>query len=187
MTAWLTGLSFEEQLYLSAALLASLVLIAQLVLTLLGAGVIDDLPDGVDDPHSSGTGIFSIRTIAAFFAGLGWTGIIILRHGGSSILAATLGAITGIALMTATILLMRSFSRLQDSGTLNYANAIGSIGTVYVTIPPARGPGGQVEVVFQSRTVFAEARCDVEGGLKTGTKVRIESLDGPTTFIVVPL
>ncbi len=187
MIAWWTALSFEEQLYLGAALLASAVLILQLLLSLLGAGVIDDMPEAGDGTHGSGTGIFSVRTIAAFFAGLGWVGVIFLRGGGSSVLAASLGSITGLGLMAGTIYVMRSFSKLQDSGTLSYANAIGSVGTVYVTIPPARGPGGQVEVMFQSRTVFAEARCDAPGGLKTGAKVRIVALDGPTTFLVEPL
>jgi len=187
MTDWWNALSFEEQMYLGAALLASGVLIIQLVLNLLGAGVIDDMPDSVDGSHGSGSGIFSIRTIAAFFAGLGWVGVIFLRQGGSSVLAASLGTITGLALMAGTIYIMRSFSRMQDSGTLNYANAIGSIAKVYVTIPPARGPGGQVELVLQSRTIFAEAYANAPGGIKPGTKVRIVGLDSPNSFLVEPL
>ena len=187
MIAWWSGLSFEEQLFMGAALLASGVLIIQLLLNLLGAGVIDDMPDNVDGTHGSGSGIFSIRTIAAFFAGLGWVGIIVLRQGGTSIVAASLGAATGVTLMAATIYIMRSFARMQDSGTLNYANAIGSIGKVYVTIPASRGPGGQVEVMFQSRTVFAEAYSASADSLKPGSRVRIVGLDGPTAFLVEPL
>jgi len=187
MTAWWTALSFEEQLYMGAALLASGVLIVQLLLSLLGAGVIDDMPDAGDGGHGSGTGIFSVRTIAAFFAGLGWVGVIFLRQGSSSFLAASLGSITGVGLMAGTIYIMRSFSKMQDSGTLNYANAIGSVAKVYVTIPPARGPGGQIEVVFQSRTVFAEAYSDAPGGLKPGARVRIVGLDSPTSFLVEPI
>lgn len=187
MTAWWNSLSFEEQLYMGVALVSSGVLIIQLLLNLLGAGVIDDMPDSGDMSHGSGTGVFSVRTIAAFFAGLGWVGVIFLRQGSSSVLAASLGSITGLALMAGTIYVMRSFSKMQDSGTLNYANAIGSTAKVYVTIPPARGPGGQIEVVFQSRTVFAEAYADAPGGIKPGTRVRIVGLDGPNSFLVEPL
>lgn len=187
MIAWWNALSFEEQLYLGAALLASGVLIVQLVLNLLGAGVIDDMPDTGDAGHGSGSGIFSVRTIAAFFAGMGWIGVIFLRHGSGSLLAAALGSLTGLALMAGTIYVMRSFAKMQDSGTLNYANAVGSVGKVYVTIPQARGPGGQIEVVFQSRTVFAEACTDAAIDLKPGARVRIVGVDGGNAFLVEPL
>ncbi len=187
MTAWWNALSFEEQLYLGAALLASGVLIVQLVLNLLGAGVIDDMPDAGDASHGSGSGIFSVRTIAAFFAGLGWVGVILLRQGGGSILAAAAGTITGLALMAGTIFVMRSFVKMQDSGTLNYANAVGSVGKVYVTVPQLRGPGGQIEVVFQSRTVFAEACTDATSDIRPGARVRILGVDGSNAFLVEPL
>ncbi len=186
MFTWWDGLTFEEQFYMGAALLASGVLVVQLLLSLLGTGAIDDMPDLGDGMHSSGLGLFSVRTIAAFFAGLGWMGIIFLRSGSNSFIAASAGLISGLALMAGTIYLLRSFARLQDSGTLSYANAIGLHATVYVPIPPARGPGGQVEVVVQSRTVFAEARTDFPDGIKTGQRVRIVALDGPTTFFVEP-
>ena len=172
---------------MGAALLASAVLIGQLVMNLLGAGVIDDLPDAGDGSHGSGSGIFSVRTIAAFFAGLGWIGVIFLRQGGSSMLAAAAGTITGLALMAGTIYVMRSFAKMQDSGTLNYANAVGAVGKVYVTIPPARGPGGQIEVIFQSRTVFAEACTDATERIKPGARVRVLGVDDANSFLVEPL
>lgn len=184
MTAWWNALSVEEQLYLGAALLASGVLVVQLILNLIGAGHMDDLPDIGDAAHGSGLGVFSVRSIAAFFAGFGWLGLIFRQHGAATPLAAGAGAICGLLLMAGTVYLMRSLARLQESGTLDYANAVGAIGTVYVTIPPDRAPGGQVEVLFQGRTVFADARTDDDASLKPGTKVRIIDRMGETTFLV---
>ncbi|MBE2214008.1 MAG: NfeD family protein [Opitutaceae bacterium] len=186
MIAWWNALPLEEQLYLGSALLASGVLVVQLLMNLIGAGHIDDIPDIGDGMHGSGLGVFSVRSIAAFFAGFGWVGLIFRQNGASMPIAASIGALSGVLLMGGTIYLMRSMIGLQDSGTLNYANAVGSIGTVYVTIPPGRAAGGQVEVTLQGRVVFADARTNATTALKPGDKVRIVDRLGETTFVVEP-
>jgi hypothetical protein len=73
---------------------------------------------------------------------------------------------------------------MQQSGTLVYDSALGSVGTVYIPIPAGGAPGGQVEVLINGRTVFAEARNDSSQVLKTGTKVRLTTLIDRTTFKV---
>jgi len=186
MITWWNSLPLEEQLFLGAALLASGVLVVQLLMNLVGAGHIDDMPDVGDGGHGSGLGVFSVRSIAAFFAGFGWVGLIFSQNGAALPIAASVGSLTGVLLMAGTIYVMRSMVGLQDSGTLNYGNAVGSIGTVYVTIPPARAPGGQVEVALQGRVIFADARTDATGPLKPGDKVRIVDRFGDTTFLVEP-
>ena len=186
MITWWNSLPLEEQFFLGAALLASGVLVVQLLMNLIGAGHIDDVPDIGDAGHGSGLGVFSVRSIAAFFAGLGWVGLIFLRNGAGMPIAMSVGALSGVLLMGGSIYMMRTMVGLQDSGTLNYANAVGSIGTIYVTVPPARAAGGQVEVVLQGRVVFADARTDSTSALKPGDKVRIVDRFGETTFLVEP-
>jgi hypothetical protein len=184
MMTWWNSLSLEEQLYLGAALLSSGVLVVQLLMNLIGAGHIDDVPDIGDGMHGSGLGVFSVRSIAAFFAGFGWVGLIFRQSGSSMPIAASIGTMSGVLLMGGTIYLMRSMVGLQDSGTLHYANAVGSIGTVYVTIPSGRAPGGQIELTLQGRVIFADARTNADSALKPGDKVRIVDRLGETTYIV---
>jgi hypothetical protein len=90
-------------------------------------------------------------------------------------------------MMAAAILLMRQLMRLHASGTLDYHNAIGESATVYCPIPANGGAGGQVEVMIQSRLVFADAVTEAPEVLKTGSKVRIRALRGQSTFLVDPL
>jgi len=82
--------------------------------------------------------IFSIRGVTAFFLGFGWTGVIFTKAGIGLPLTLLLAVAVGRALMLAIFLLMLSFLRMQLSGTLDYGNAVGQMGTVYVTIPPAQ-------------------------------------------------
>ena len=89
--------------------------------------------------------------------------------------------------MVAIFLLMRSMMRLQSSGTLNYANAVGEIGTVYVTIPADSKAGGQIEVMIQGRLATAEALHQGSSTIIPGTKVRVVETIGRSTFVVVPL
>jgi len=186
MTEWWHGLRLDQQVFYAIAMLSSLVLVIQLGLGVVGvdhgAGDAD-----ISVGHDGGAGIFSIQALATFFVGFGWIGVIWLNRGhglGWSVLA---GTVTGGGLMAGVVTLMRRMMRLQESGTLEYGNAVGAIGTVYVPILGRRGNGGQVEVVIQGRTVFAEAITESADVLRTGSKVRVTSLVGQSTFIVEPL
>jgi hypothetical protein len=191
MSAWWNTLSLASQVFYGVAFLASGVLVLQLILGFFGAD--DSSGDALSahdasfadgSHHPSGLAVFSIRTVSAFLAGFGWTGAIWLSRGHGVLVAGLCGTLVGAALMVSTFLLMRSLLRLQDSGTLDYANAVGLTGTVYAPVPPGRGAGGQVEVLIQGRVVFADAVSDASEVLRTGSKVRVVSLVGRSSFVV---
>lgn len=184
MTDWWSTLGLVRQIFYALAIVSSIILVVQLVLSGIGADGFDDVD--VNDPHGTGLGVLSVRSVAAFFAGFGWVGVMCINAGQSTFVAIVAGTAAGGLLMGLTILLMRSLMKLHSSGTLNYANAVNEVGTIYVPVPPQRGSGGQVEVVIQGRTVFAEALSDAVEPLRTGAKVRIISLVGQTTFLVEP-
>lgn len=164
--------------------LASLVI--QIVLSLF-MGMDDGLGDIGHADHSSGLSIFSIRGVTAFFLGFGWTGVICTKAGMGLPLTLVLAVVVGGVLMLAIFLLMLCFLRMQSSGTLNYDNAVGQTGTVYVTIPPGRKSGGQVETMIQGRLVTAEALQTGDDALAPGTKVRVIEKIGSSTLIVEAL
>jgi membrane protein implicated in regulation of membrane protease activity len=89
--------------------------------------------------------------------------------------------------MVAIYLMMRSFMRLQSSGTLDYGNAVGVMGTIYVTVPPVQRAGGQVEIMIQGRLVTAEALQKGTEPIQPGTKVTVVERIGTSTLIVEPL
>jgi hypothetical protein len=186
METWWQALDLEQQIFYGIGILSLFSLLLQLALLLFGG--LDDHSDFSNTgDHSSGLGIFSFRGITAFFLGFGWAGIIALKAGLGLGWAITIGLGAGGVLMAGIFVLMASVMRLQSSGSLVYANAIGEIATVYVTIPASQKAGGQIEVMIQGRLSVADALHRGEAPLSPGTRVKVLETIGQSTFIVEPL
>ncbi len=186
LQGWWDALNFELQIFYGIAIISMFSLAIQILLSFF-FGMDDGLGDMGAGDHGSGLSIFSIRGVTAFFLGFGWTGVICTRAGIGLPLTILLAVVVGTALMTAILLLMVTFLRMQSSGTLNYQNAVGQVGTVYVTIPPAQRGGGQVETMIQGRLVTAEALQKGSDPLLPGTKVKVVEKIGTSTLIVEPI
>ncbi|MBC7980845.1 MAG: NfeD family protein [Armatimonadetes bacterium] len=186
ITNWWDALDFELQVFYGIAIVASICLLIQLFLSLF-MGMDHDFDSVGVHEHSSGMSIFSIRGVTAFFLGFGWTGAISIKSGLGLLPSIFLALMVGTALMFVIYVLMKSFLRLQSSGTLDYANAVGQLATVYVTIPPTQGSGGQIETMIQGRLVTAEALQKSSEPLKPGTKVMVVEKIGSSTLIVETL
>jgi membrane protein implicated in regulation of membrane protease activity len=190
INGWWDALNFELQLFYGIAIISGVALLIQLVLSFF-MGMDDTDFGGMDggglDVHDSGMSIFSVRGVTAFFTGFGWTGVVCTEQGIGLLPALLISTLVGFSLMVMIFLLMRSIMRLQASGTLDYANAVGQVGTVYLTIPPVQRPGGQVETMIQGRLVTAEALQKGTLPLQPGTKVKVVERIGATTLIVEPL
>jgi hypothetical protein len=182
---WWNELNLELQIFYAIGVIALLVLLIQLALSVFG-GMDDSYEIGHGD-HGSGLSFFSIRGVTAFFTGFGWSGVIALKAGFGVIAAISIGSIVGFLLMLGIFLLMKSMLRLQSSGTLDFTNAVGKIGTVYVTVPADKKAGGQVELLIQGRLTMADALSRGTEPLRPGTKVTIVEKIGHSTLIVEPL
>lgn len=186
MEHWWQALNLELQIFYGIGIVALFALVLQLGLMFFGgfddAGDLGDVAD-----QDSGLGIFSIRGITAFFLGFGWTGVIAVKGGLGIVPAIALGLLVGGSLMLSIFLMMRSMMRLQSSGTLDYANAVGEVGKVYVTLPAFQQSGGQVEVLIQGRLVVADALHKGGAALAPGTRVRVVETAGRGTLVVEPL
>ena len=188
MTDWWNSLSAVLQIFYGIAIFSSFVLVVQTIMLVAGLGMHDfttgDLDQGGQGDHASGLSFLSLRTIIAFLTGFGWTGVLVTNAGGSIYLAAPLALLVGFALAATILWLMRSMRRLAHDGSLDYANAIGQVATVYVTIPPRAAAGGQVEVMVQGRLSIITAISRGEVAIAPGTKVRVSELADRTTLIV---
>ena len=187
MISWWFSLRLETQIFYAIGSVALAVLIVQLLLTILGLGGGHDADFSGHGDHDSGLGLLTIRTIMAFFVGFGWGGAIILNHGYGIVSAIAGGSGAGAAFLFATWFLIHNLLRLQSSGNLDYANAIGCVGSVYSTIPGAEAGGGQLELMIQGRLMMAEAYTKSAHDLKPGSKARVVSLIGQGTLLVEPL
>lgn len=185
---WWDALNFELQVFYGIAIVAMAALIIQAILTMfMGMDDAGGMDGGDMSSHDSGLSIFSVRGITAFFTGFGWTGVILTKQGLGLPFTLAVSLVVGTALMILIYVMMRSFMRLQSSGTLDYGNAVGQMGTVYLTIPPVQRSGGQVETMIQGRLVTAEALQKGTTPLSPGTKVKVVERIGSSTLIVEPL
>lgn len=186
INSWWDALNFDLQVFYGIAIVSLIVLSFQMITTIFFG-----MDHGVESfdvsDHDSGMGIFSVRGITAFFTGFGWTGVICTKRGVDLIPTVVIAFVVGFSLMLLIYMMMRSLIRLQSNGKLDYANAVGQIATVYVTISPEQRAGGQVEVMIQGRLTTAEALQKGSQPLAPGTKVKIVDKIGSTTLIVEPL
>ncbi len=206
MDVWWSALPGIEQFFYGVAFVASLVMIIQLVLSLVGMAHGADADFGGDTggdfggdahfdfdsgvetdhvvSHDGGIGILSVRTIIAFFVGFGWGGIALYDATGNAALSLLVAALIGFAFMMIAFWLMNSIFKLREAGNIDYANAIGCTATVYVSIPAKREGAGQVQVTVQGRLREVAAVSDEEERLGPGTRVLITKQIDPSTFVV---
>lgn len=186
ISSWWDALNFELQMFYGVAVISLVALVFQIILSVVfGMDHGADMPDVGD--HDSGMGIFSVRGVTAFFTGFGWTGVVLTKQGLSLPVTLAIALVVGGTLMIGIFVMMRSFMRLQSDGNIDYSNAVGQLGTVYVTIPPVQRAGGQVETMIQGRLVTTEALQKGSHPLKPGTKVKVVERIGSSTLIVEAL
>lgn len=212
MLLWWQSLTTLEHVLLYVAVPATLLLLIQTALLLLGGdglggdldgdgvpdGGIDLDGDGIPDtwPDVDGDGIpdapdesaaplqiFTLRGIVAFFALFGWGSLWLCQMGLPSWLALFLGVQIGVVGMVAMAVLLRAALNLQSDGTLCLRNAAGQTGTVYLTIPPARSGQGKVTVLVQDQLREFEAETECSAAIPTGAKIVVSGLDGAVLLV----
>ena len=186
--AWWNSLGLALQVYYLIAIITSFVLLIQLVLMLFGFDGDADVDLDTDlDAHDSGMGILSVRSVTAFLTGFGWGGVVALRQGLSVVASTAVATLCGAALMATVLVLMRLLYGMRYEGTLDYRNAIGVVGSVYLPIPGAMAGPGQVEVLVQGRLAVVQAFTRAPERLPNQTRVRVVDTLDQQTLVVEPL
>ncbi len=203
MTEWWNALSALQHMFLFAAVPFTVILVIQVILTIIGLGHDSDMDTGADsdagidahadmDAHADGHGddvsaagfrFFTVRGLVAFFCIFGWTGYAISGSSLGTVLEIIISAAAGLLAMLLIGLMFYAMKRMQASGNLQYANAMGLNADVYLPIPPLRSGKGKVMVAFQERLVEAEAITDEELKIPTGTTVRVVGFTGNTLIV----
>ena len=183
---WL-NLDPAERTFTGIGIFSSLILTIQMGMVMLGGAI--DMPEAeiADTGEGGASGIFSIRTVGAFFAGFGWAGAAMLQAGYSTGAATFVATITGSVFLGIVIYLMSYLHSLRQEGTLNYKNAIGNVGNVYLPIPPKRKGMGQVEVMVQGRLRIVQALSDSDKKIGNRVAVRVTETIDEQTILVKPL
>lgn len=184
---WWNELTLAKQLFYGIGMVAALVslILAALALTGVDGGHDFDAPASgdVDD----GGGILSVKPLTGFFLGFGWAGGLAMDAGLSLLVALALAVAAGGLLMATVVLLVRMILSVRSDGTMQIEQALGAVGTVYVTVPAAKAPGGQVIVNFSGRQETFGALHAGERSLASGEKVKVSAIVDRHTVLVEAL
>jgi len=191
MELWWTTLDTAHKVFYTIAIATSAVLVLQLALSVLGfdgdADVDADADVGGDVEHEGGAGVLSVRTITAFFTGFGWGGVAALEAGWGLVPSVFAALASGGVLMGGVFFLMRGLYGMRYSGTLDYRNAVGGAGSVYLPIPAAMAGPGQIEVLVQGRLCVVRAMTRARHRLPNHARVRVVDVLDQQTLLVEPL
>jgi hypothetical protein len=130
--------------------------------------------------------LLSTRALAGGTALFGAVGLALIWAGLVAFLATPAAVAAGLAGAYGTAWLTREMLRLESSGNLRLADAVGQAGTVYLTVKPG-DQGGRIQFALQGRTVELRAVTRETRAIPTGTSVVIVGLQDGETVEVVPL
>lgn len=170
-------------MFYGIAIVASLVLVIQIGLALLG---FDDV-DGADLDAGDGLGFMSIRSLVGFFGGFGWTGVIMLENEASLPVATGAGVLVGALFMLSIAYVMKLLYSFGESGTIDINNAVGETGIVYITVPAGRSAPGQVRVLVQGRLTIFSALTSFPQPIPAESRIRVTGIVDSGTLLVEPL
>lgn len=171
------GFNALEYTLLGCAVVGGSVVLIKLVLQLIGAH--DHSGMGVDAHHAdsdAGFSFLSLHGLSVFIMMFGLVGLALYRQSRAGLAVTVVGALAaGVVAVWVIGKLFQFAGGLQTSGTLQTKDAVGSTGTVYLTIP-AQGTG-RVNVDFLNHLREYDA-VELNGAeLRTGTPIRVVRVD----------
>lgn len=187
ISGWWDGLTNAQQVFYGIGLVAGLISLALALLAFLGMEHHDSIEAVGSDFDHGGGGIFSIKPLTGFFLGFGWGGGLAMKAGLSLPIAVLIALTAGSAIMALIIVMFRTIYSMRSDGTMRPQEAVGAIGTVYVTLPPSRISGGQVVVNFSGRQETFSALNSSDRVLASGEKVKVLQTIDSRTLLVEPL
>jgi len=168
-----------EMFFLACAIIGGFFVVMKLILQFIGgdtpsdvggSGDIDIDPQHVDS--DVGFRLLSMHGLSAFFMMFGLVGLAIYRQNQAGVVISMVGAVAaGMASVWVIGRIFQGAANLQSSGTLKTVYAVGSTGTVYLTIP--EGGTGRVSLNFQNRLREFDATEKNGAAVPTGTPIRV--------------
>lgn len=176
---WWETLSSPHQVFWFIAIVFTVLFFIQLILLLIGFDADGGEFDGAEhDSFGHEFSALSVRSIIAFFAFFGWTGVLALNNQLNIWIAVILASVAGLSAMFVVAYMIYKFAQLEQSGTLNLYNALDQPGEVYLTIPAEGNGVGKVHLKVEGRIRELDAITQGEM-LRTGTQIKVvEIMDG---------
>ncbi len=188
MEEWWSSLGLFMQSVWCITLFASLVFVIQTIMTFIGM----DTDGGMDVDVSAETAtvgdsgpfqLFTFRNFINFLLGFGWSIISFEKAIENQFVLILVSAVIGVLLVMAVMAIFRFMSRMEQSGTINMANAVGCKGNVYLKIPGEKRGEGKVQISIQGAIREFDALTAGEE-LETGAPIRVVEVINDNTLLV---
>jgi membrane protein implicated in regulation of membrane protease activity len=182
-----SNLNGFEIFFLICAVVGGFFVLARLIMQFIGAGAdIDtDLDTGIDAQHVDsdiGFKAISMHSLTSFFMMFGLVGLALYRQNRAGMFLSVLGAsVAGLFSVWVIGRIFASVGRLQSSGNLVTASAVGSTGTVYLGIP--KGGTGRVSINFRGRLREFDASAADGEAIATGTPIRVVRVEASVLVV----
>lgn len=187
VTNWWAQMDAARQLFYGIGLIAGFIALLLAILGFIGMEHHEALDATSADMDHGGGGIFSVKPLTGFFLGFGWAGGMALEAGWPMIGAIGAAVAAGGTIMAVIVLMFRAIISMRSDGTVRIQDALGAIGTVYVTLPPAKASGGQVTVNFKGRQETLAALNLANRTVPSGEKIKVVEIIDTRTVLVEPL
>lgn len=199
-----------ETIYLTCAWVGGTLIVCQFLITLLGLGAGHDVAGHDVGGHDMGGGhdvvghdaaghhepahepsqswffsLLTFRTLSAAAAFFGLAGLFSIRMEMEPIPGLLLALGAGSIALVIVAWAMSLLTRLNVDGTVRIERAIGSRGTVYLSVPGAKSGLGKVHINLHNRTVEYHAITS-QDQLPTGAKIVVVGIVGADTVEVAP-
>jgi membrane protein implicated in regulation of membrane protease activity len=182
MIEWFASHNGIEQLFLLSAIAGGFILLLRMILTIAGLD-----HHGIDTAHvdsDAGFQALTIQGISSFFTMFGVVGFSLYHNAVLGTLLALSGAVAaGAFSMWVVHRVFRAMMRMQSTGTVSLYAAVGSEGSVYLTVGK---DGGSVQINFANRLREFDAVSADGSTLPTGTAIRVQGVQA-NTLVVAPV
>ena len=187
----MSGFNGIEIFFLICAIVGSFFVVVKMIMQFMGGDAETDFDTDMDidagGGHTDsdvGFKILSLHSMSAFLMMFGLVGLALYRQNQAGFVIALIGGcVAGLAAVWVIGKLFQMAGRLQSSGTLPTARALGSTGTVYLTIPE-QGTG-RVNISFENRLREFDAVAQDGKAIPTGTAIRVVQVNANVLVVEV--
>ncbi|RLD81385.1 MAG: hypothetical protein DRJ10_06260 [Bacteroidetes bacterium] len=183
---WWEGLDSIAKIYWMIAFPSTLFFLIQLIMTFIGGDIDHDMDhDGsIDADHGMGFQFLTFKNMVAFLTLFAWSGLASIEGGFSLAITIIISTISGLIMMTIMAALFYYISGFTHSGTLDYNNAIGETGDVYLTIPAKKSGMGKVQITVQGHLRTLNAMTEDIEDIKTGAIIEVDEIISDSVLLV---
>jgi len=178
-----------EVFFLACAIIGGFFVVVKLFMQFAGGdsdtqvSVDTDMDAGHVD-SDIGFRLLSMHGLSAFFMMFGLVGLALYRQSQAGVVISIIGAVVAGSISVWIISkIFQTATQLQSSGTLKTSDAVGSTGTVYLTIP--EGGTGRVTLNFQNRLREFDATEKNGTELPTGTPIRVVQVNASILVVEI--